>query len=120
MSARRFWPDVGRRAPLGVEGAGRELLADHPQRQELVALHAQDRLQALDVGLAVEAVAARRAARHQKLLILEVADLRDRDVVELLRRGSCDGADRERLARPRAALAVAVAARSLLGFRTLR
>ena len=66
--------------------AGGELLADHPQRQELVALQPQDRPQALDVGLAVEAVAARRAPRGEQLLVLEVADLRDRDVVELLAR----------------------------------
>jgi hypothetical protein len=40
-----------------------QLLADYPQRQELVPLHAQDRPQPLDVRLAVEAIAARRPAR---------------------------------------------------------
>src|SRR5665811_1441448 len=64
--------------------AGGELLADHPQRQELVAPQAQDRAQPLDVGLAVEAVAALGAARRQQLLVLQVADLRDRDLVCLL------------------------------------
>ena len=38
-----------------------ELLADDPQRQELVALQAQDRLEALDVVLAEQAIAALRA-----------------------------------------------------------
>src|SRR4051794_21220181 len=41
---------VGRRSP--------KLLPDHAQRQELVALKAQDRHEALDVGLGEEAVAA--------------------------------------------------------------
>src|SRR5437667_6812760 len=87
-------PDRGRhgRRPPGRRGlaprarageiAGGQLLTDHPQGQELVALHAQDRPQALYVGLAVEAVATLRAARRKELLVLEVADLGDRDVVE--------------------------------------
>ena len=61
----------------------RKLLADHAQRQELVALEPQDRLQALDVVLAEEPVAALRAPRCEQPLVLEVADLRDRDVREL-------------------------------------
>src|SRR3954447_25627312 len=49
--------------------ARRQLLADHPQRQELVALEAQDRPQPFDVGLAVEAVAARRPPRVRRFLV---------------------------------------------------
>jgi hypothetical protein len=85
--------------------AGGELLADNAQGQELVALHAQDHPQALDVSLAVEAVATPGAARGQQLLVLQVADLGDRDVVELLAEDLADGADRQRLAGPRGAVA---------------
>jgi hypothetical protein len=95
-----------RTAPAAAEvdvSAGRQLLADHPQRQELVALQTKDRPQPLDVGLAVEAVAARRAPRRQQLLVLQVADLGDRDVVELVLEDLADGADRQRLAGPRIA-----------------
>jgi hypothetical protein len=42
-------------------------------------------------------------ARVEQLLILEVADLRDRDVVELVLQDLADGADRQRLARTAAA-----------------
>ena len=57
------WPPRGRRASRSPPILpGGQLLADHPQRQELVALHAQDRAQLLDVGLAVEAVAAAACA----------------------------------------------------------
>ena len=68
---------------------GGQLLADHPQRQELVALQPQDRAQARDVGGGVEPVAAGRAPRREQLLVLQVADLRDRDVRELLLRAPC-------------------------------
>src|SRR6185437_1197935 len=54
---------------------------------------------ALHVATRVEAIAARRAPRGQQLLILEVADLRDRDGRELLLERLADGADRHRLAR---------------------
>src|SRR5919199_3098557 len=83
--------------PLAVLPASgrRELLADHPQRQELVALEAQDRLQPLDVLLAEEPVAALRAPQREEALVLEVADLRDRDVRELVLEPRADGADRE-------------------------
>ena len=74
--------------------SGHELLADHPQRQELVALQAQDRDQSLDIGLGEQPVAAARSARLQQALILEVADLRDRDVGELVPQALADGADR--------------------------
>src|SRR2546423_7172322 len=91
--------DAPRRLPpaalLSRPGRRRELLADHPQRQELVPLKAQDRLQALDVVLAEEPVAALRAARRQQALILEVPDLGDRDVRELGLQAPADGADRE-------------------------
>ena len=80
----------------------RELLPDHAQRQELVALEPEDRLEALDVVLGEEPVAALRPARREQALVLEVADLRDRDVRELLSSllqtapivsGRCGGAD---------------------------
>ena len=87
--------------------AGGQLLADHLQRQELVALHPQDRSQLLDIGLAVEPVTATRAARREQLLILEIADLGDRDVLELLAEDLADGADRQRLAGPRGRIAAA-------------
>ena len=72
-----------------------ELVADHAQRQELVALQAQDRAQALDVLLREEAVAAARALRVQQPLLLEVADLRDRDVGVVDAQRCADRADRE-------------------------
>src|SRR5204862_7955262 len=45
-----------------------QLLPDHAQRQELVALEPQDRLEALDVVLAEEPVAALRPARREQAL----------------------------------------------------
>src|SRR5581483_1884834 len=72
-----------------------ELLADHAQRQELVALEAQDGLQPLDVLLGEEAVAALRPAQREQPLVLEVADLRDRDVRELRLQAAADLPDRE-------------------------
>src|SRR3954465_11997330 len=83
--------DVGLGAPRG------ELLADDAQRQELVALQAQDRPQPRDVARAVEPVAARRAPRREELLVLEVADLRDRDVGELDLERLAQRPDRHRL-----------------------
>ena len=56
---------------------------DHSERQELVALHAQDRLEALDVRLREQPIPAARPPGPQETLILEVADLRDRDVGKL-------------------------------------
>src|SRR5204862_2641323 len=92
----------------------RQLLADYLQRQELVALQAQDRAQALDVRLGVEAVAALGAARLEQLLALEVADLRDGDLRELPLELLADGADRQglpaALRRRRAQLAAVVRA----------
>ena len=85
-------------ALLARPGRRGELLADHAQRQELVALEPEDRLEALDVVLAEEAVAAPRAARREQALVLEVADLGDRDVRELALQRAADGADREQRA----------------------
>src|SRR5207248_1771215 len=65
------------------------------QRQELVSLQAQDRLEPLDVLLAEHAIAALRPSWREQPLVLEVADLRDRDIRELLFEHSADGADRE-------------------------
>src|SRR5215208_625632 len=100
-------PRVGRRrfARLGIGAPGGELLPDHPQRQELVALQTQDRAQSIDLARAVEAVAARRAPRGEQLLVLEVADLRDRDVGELALELLADRPDREGLGRQRRAAA---------------
>src|SRR3954469_26003441 len=74
-------PRGGGQVRLGAPA--RQLVADDPQGQELVALQAQDRAQATQVLLRVEPVAARGALGLQELLVLEVADLRDRDVGEL-------------------------------------
>src|SRR5205807_4310877 len=62
-------------------GSG-ELLADHPQRQELVSLQSQDRRQALHVVRREEAITTARAARRDEPLVLEVPDLGDGDVRE--------------------------------------
>src|SRR4051794_3959847 len=78
-------------------GAGGQLLADDPQRQELVALEAQDRAEPGDVGGAVEPVAAGRPPRRQQLLVLQIADLGDRDVREFLPQRLADRADGQRL-----------------------
>src|SRR2546423_551871 len=96
---------VGRRllGHLRVRAAGRQLLADHPQRQELVALEPEDRLQPLDVAGGIEPVAAGRSPRREQLLGLQVADLRDRDVRELALELLDDSPDREGLL-PRCAL----------------
>ena len=96
VELRLLRPEPGRPAPLplGRAGARRELLADHPQRQELVALQEQDRLEPLHVLLAEEPVAAARALRRQQALILEVADLGDRDVREVGLQARAHRADR--------------------------
>ena len=77
--------------------AGRgELLPDDAQGQELVPLEPQDLAQPLHVVLGEEAIAAVRALRLEEALILEVADLRDRDVRELLLQAAAHRADRQR------------------------
>ena len=90
--------DADAAAPRAVARRARavELLADDPQRQELVALQPQDRRQPLDVVRREQPVAAARAARRDEALILEVADLRDGDVRELLAQLLAHGADRAR------------------------
>src|SRR5579884_11777 len=83
-------------APTPVlAGARFELLPDDAERQELVALQAEDRLQALHVVLREEPVAALRAPRSQQALILEVADLRDRDIRELVLEPAAHRPDRQ-------------------------
>src|SRR5690349_6761266 len=97
----------GRATALPLRLAGRvELVLDHAQRQELVALQPQDRLQPLEVVLAEEAIAALRPARRQEPLVLEVADLRDRDVGELRREAPHDLADPQELLPRRLRLAL--------------
>src|SRR4029077_19676446 len=86
--------DAATPPPLGA-GAGPRLFADHAQRQELVPLQAQNRLQALDVVLREEPVTALRPAGGQEPLVLEITDLRDGDVGELVLQPVADRADRE-------------------------
>src|SRR5690349_7859346 len=50
-----------------------QLLANHPEREELVALESEYRLQPLDVVVGEQPVAAARPLRRQQALILEVA-----------------------------------------------
>ena len=71
-----------------------ELLSDDSQRQELVALQPENRLQAVDVLLAEQAIPARRPARSQEPLVFEVADLGDGDVGELRLQALAHRADR--------------------------
>jgi hypothetical protein len=87
-----------RARPLAPPLLGRargKFLADHAEGQELVALQAQDRLEPLHVLLGKQPVAALRALRVQQPLVLEIADLRDRDVRELGLQPPADRADRE-------------------------
>ena len=72
-----------------------ELVADHAERQELVALEPEDLLEALEVGGAEQAVAALGPPWREQALVLEVPDLRDRDVRELLAEAAHDLADPE-------------------------
>src|SRR5436305_8294365 len=78
-----------------LRNAGRELFADHAERQELVSLHAQDRLEPLEVLLGEEPVPALCPPRRHEAFALEVADLRDRDVRELRLQPAADGSDGE-------------------------
>src|SRR5579859_1668557 len=59
-------------APALLHGR-RKLLADHAERQELVPLQPEDRLQTVDIVIAEQPVAAGRPPRGQEPLILEVA-----------------------------------------------
>jgi len=78
----------------------RQFLANYAQGQELVTLQAQDRAEAHDIGGREQAIATCCAPRSEQLLVLQVADLRDRDVGELTLELLADGADREGLASP--------------------
>jgi hypothetical protein len=85
----------------GRVGATRgELLPDHAEGQELVALEPEDRPEPAHVRRRVEAITALGAARREQLLVLEVPDLRDRDVRELGLEQLADRTDRERLPPP--------------------
>ncbi len=86
-----------RRLQAAVEGV--EVLADHLQRQVVVALHRQHVAQPLDVGLGELAVARRRALGLDQPLVLEEADLGDRDRVEVGAQQVEDLADVEQLGR---------------------
>src|SRR5207253_652817 len=88
---------AGLAAPTLLRGRRRELLADHTQRQELVPLQAQDRLQPVEVLLREQPVAALRSLRVHQPLAFQVADLRDRDVGELRLQALADRADRQQL-----------------------
>src|SRR5207253_7779188 len=61
-----------------------EPLLDDLEGQEVLALLAQDEAQALDVGGIELAVSRRRPFGIDEALALEKADLRDRDVGELV------------------------------------
>src|SRR5262249_50884036 len=73
-----------------------QLVADHAQRQELVALEPQDRLEPREVVLAEQAVAARRPFGADETLVLEGTGLRDRDVGKLVAEASDALADPDR------------------------
>ena len=88
--------DDGRRGPRSGRGDRRSVrerrallflltqpVADHLERQVLVALHAQDRLQAAHVVVVELPVPRGRALRIDESLGLQEPDLRDRDVGEL-------------------------------------
>src|SRR5581483_4680558 len=82
-----------------------ELVLDHAQRQELVSLQPQALLEPFDVGRAEQPVAALCPARRQEAFVLEVPDLRDRDVRELL------GQATDHLSDPEQALALLLRSR---------
>src|SRR5262249_42893707 len=62
---------------------------------ELVALQPEDRLERVDVVLGEQPVAALRPLGREEPLVLEVADLRDRDVGELRLEPTAHRADRQ-------------------------
>jgi hypothetical protein len=78
-----------------TRGRRGKLLADDPQWQKLVSLEPQDRLEPLQVVLAEEPVAALCPTRCEQPLVLEVADLRDRDVRKVVLEQRADGPDRQ-------------------------
>ena len=97
-AARRLGVGVGRRADSRSRLV--EALLDHLQRQEVVLLLVQDPPQARHVGLVELPVARRGALGVDEALALEEADLRDRDVGELVAQHAEHLADRE-VPRPR-------------------
>src|SRR5437870_543598 len=84
----------GGRVIAGHGAAGQSPL-DHLEGQEVLALLAQDPAQAGHVVLVELAVARRGALRVEEPLALEEADLRDRDVGELLLQERQHLADRQ-------------------------
>ena len=70
--------------PRRVDLTGVDAVLDHPQREVVLALLAQDAAQQFDVVVVELAVSRRRPLRVDQTLALEEADLRDRDVGELL------------------------------------
>ena len=93
-------PDVPAARAVGRCTRAVELLPDHAKRQELVALKAEDLHEPLDVVRGEEPVATTSALGRDQPLVLEVADLRHRDVRKLLAELVADGADRaQRLSR---------------------
>ena len=93
---------LGARRPPALGLVVAQPALDDLQRQEVLALLAQDPAQPLDVGLVELAVARRRALGVEQALALEEADLGDGDVGELVleeRRGPRRSTGRR--ARPR-------------------
>ena len=88
--ARRGAPCAGLRA---VDGRRTQLLADHAQRHELVTLHVQGDAQRLDVLRGVHAVATGRPLGLDDALVLQEAQLGDRDVREFVAEQVADLAD---------------------------
>ena len=97
--------------PSGINRGGQglaidlvEALLDDLERQEVLLLLVQDAAQPLDVAVVELAVPRRRALGVDEALALEEADLRDRDVGELVAELVEHLADRRvRRARPRSA-----------------
>src|SRR3954469_8278022 len=90
-----FLAQAGTPALAVTCGRRGQLLADNPQWQKLVSLQPQNRLEPLQVVLAEEPVTALRSAWSEQPLVLEVADLRDRDVGEVVLEQRADGPDRQ-------------------------
>src|SRR6266545_7469632 len=92
----RTQPASGGTLTVGRAKRRGQLLPDDAQREELVALQAQDHLQAVDVVIGKQAVPALRPPGRHQALILEVADLGDGDVGELGLEPPADCSDRQR------------------------
>jgi hypothetical protein len=92
----RTQPASGGTLAVGRAKRRRQLLANDAQREELVALQAQDHLQPVDVVVGKQAVPALRPPGGHQALILEVADLGDGDVGEFGLKPPADRPDRQR------------------------